>query len=363
MNRFASKAVASMKPYVPVSERSGNGSEAGNVLKLDWNEATVGPSPLVVKAIHDFLISGRLNWYPATKNGGLLDAIANYVGVPTECVQYFAGSDDLHEYILRAFVDVSDTVLIIAPTYDSFRAVAESAGAETEAFWLGDTFGVDLAQLHEKIDTSQPKLVYLCNPNNPTGTEFSRSDVVSLVQRHPDSLFVIDEAYVEFGGESAAPVVPHTHNCLVTRTFSKAFALASLRIGYAVSAVENIQVLDRVRNPKSVSMISQIAASAALSDLDYMRGYVAQVAEAKAWFVSELFMMGIAGYAGGGNFVLVDPGQRSRVQFVESLESRGVFVRNLSHLPRMQNFLRVTVGTMSQMRVVANGFRAAIAAG
>jgi len=351
-----------MKPYVPISERLRQLGDQSEVLKLDWNEATVPPSPKVAEAIHQFIDSGRLQWYPSTRNARLIEALSAYSSVPTDSVQYFAGSDDLHEYVVRAFIDTGDTALIVSPTYDSFRAIAESAGANTVQCWLDSEFGLEIDKLHEAITTHRPKLVYLCNPNNPTGTQFPLETLRELFDAHGSSLFVIDEAYVEFGGESAAPLIPTSANCVITRTFSKAFALASFRIGYALSATENLDVMNRVRNPKSVSVVSQVAAQAALEDIGYMQSYVAEVLRAKSWFVNALTNMGLTSHSGGGNFILVDTGSGTKEHLIKALEERQVFVRDLSHIPRMQRYLRVTVGTTAQMQIVAQGFSAALGA-
>jgi histidinol-phosphate aminotransferase len=206
MSQFASKSVAAMKPYVPVSERMRQVNDQERVLKLDWNEATVAPSPKVAEAVLRFLSSERLQWYPATRNAELVQALAEYSNVSADCVQYFAGSDDLHEYVVRAFIDNGDTVLIVSPTYDSFRAVAESAGANAVHFWLNSEFHLDLEEFHRTIADIQPKVVYICNPNNPTGTKIPLLVLRKLVDAHHSSLFVLDEAYVEFGGETAAPL-------------------------------------------------------------------------------------------------------------------------------------------------------------
>jgi len=355
---FANKYVEKLKPYPVVSHKAWSLENTIDVLKLDWNEATIPPTPKVKEYILKFLEDGHLNWYPDVCNQRLLKLISDYVKLPVENLQYFAGSDSLHEYIVRTFLEPGDKVLIVAPTYDNFRAVVEATGCHVDYYFLDKNFLMDIDDFMKCLENYRPKLVYLCNPNNPTGTLYRFDDLKSIIVRHNDIMFIVDEAYYEFDGITCKDLVIEYDNLIISRTFSKAFALASFRIGYAISSKTNIELLSKVRNPKSISAFAQIAAIAALEDIEYMKNYVKEVNKAKAWFMEELEKLGIKAYGEGGNFVLISLKSDTKRRLVDFLEQKHIFVRDYSHVRNLENFIRITIGTRRQMEVVLEQIRA-----
>ncbi len=349
---FANKYVKVLKPYPLVSHRAWELQGKKEVLKLDWNEATFPPSPKVKENIINFLDSGNMHWYPDVNNTLLLDKLSEYNKIPVENLQYFASSDSLHEYIVRTFIEPEDRILIVAPTYDNFRAVVESNGALTEFYYLNDEFKLDLEHFENYITLHKPKIVYICNPNNPTGTLYKKEDIEQLIIKFPNTMFIIDEAYYEFTDISCKDLVVEYENILVSRTFSKAFALASFRIGYVISSQYNVKLLSKVRNPKNISTFSQIAAISVLSDIEYMKNYVDSVNKAKIFFKDELKKMNINVFDDGGNFAFLNMDFSVKKQFIEFLESKNIFVRDYGHVKGMENYLRITIGTLEQMNIV-----------
>lgn len=349
---LANKHIRNLRPYPIVSHEAWEFSDDEKILKLDWNEATAPPSPRVKEKIENFLSGGRLNWYPDTNNEKLLNAIAEYCQVQSENIQYFAGSDSLHEYIIGSFTEPGDKVTMVSPTYDNFRASSESRGAFVNRHRLKEPFNFQLDEFCRHLEKYKSKLVYICNPNNPTGTVYEESSVEALLHSFPHTLFIIDEAYYEFTKRSAKDMAVKYRNAVVSRTFSKAFALAGFRIGYAISSVENIQFLNKIRNPKNVTALSQTAAMAALEDLSHTEHYVREVLETKQWICDKLrgakkpyFSV----FSGGGNFILLKMSPGSQKGLTAHLRKAKIFVRDCGHIEGMEGYIRLTVGTRKQM--------------
>ena len=159
----------------------------------------------------------------------------------------------MHEYIIGTFTEPGNNALIVSPTYDNFRVATESRGVSVSYHKLEEPFDFRTEEFFSHAKKLNPKIVYICNPNNPTGTLYKTSEIEMLAKCFPSTLFIIDEAYYEFTKKSAKNVAVKYRNTIVTRTFSKAFALAGFRIGYAISSAGNIRHLNKIRNPKNVT--------------------------------------------------------------------------------------------------------------
>jgi histidinol-phosphate aminotransferase len=349
---FANKYVKALKPYPLVSHRAWELQGNEDILKLDWNEATLPPSPKVKESILKFLENGNMHWYPDVNNSLLLEELSNYNSLPVENIQYFASSDALHEYIVRSFVEPEDRILIVAPTYDNFRAVVESNGALTEFYYLDEKFQFDIEHFENYLSRHSPKLVYICNPNNPTGTMYKEEVIERLITNFENTMFIIDEAYYEFTNNTCKDLVLDNENILISRTFSKAFALASFRIGYTLTSQKNINFLSKVRNPKNICTLSQLAAISVLQDINYMQCYVNQVNIAKLFFDNELKKIGYEIMGNGGNFSMLKLDFSLKNDFIKYLEGKNIFVRDYGHVRGMENYLRITIGTKEQMEKV-----------
>lgn len=357
INKFENSFVSNIQPYRLASHTIWESPEkAGSILKLDWNEATVPPSQHVVEAIISAVTTPGLNYYPDVVNYDLLNLLAAYSEVEVQEVQYFPSSDVAHENIVSTFVNPADYVLILGPTYDNFRLTAESAGAAVEFFnYSSPNFSVDINGLSSLIAIKAPKLVYICNPNNPTGSVISEDSLRLLLSAHTDSLFVIDEAYYEFYGQSVASLVGQFDNLIVTRTFSKAFALAGVRIGYACASENLITCINKIRNAKNTSTLSQVAAIAALQDINYVANYVDEVVKTRNSFSDWMSMNSQGMYrvvVGEGNFILlIFQAIEEKLNVINCLKENNIFVRDLRH-SGLELAIRITVGTEYQMEVV-----------
>jgi len=350
-----------IKPYKLASHKiwSVSDERQSDILKLDWNEATIQPSPMVKEAIMNFVEKNVFNYYPATNNDKLIHALANYIGINDNNIQYFASSDSLHEYIAQMYINDGDIVVIVWPSYDNFRVTAEINGAEIEYFRLSDGFTLKIEKFIEFLKEKKPVLVYMCNPNNPTGTIQMPETIENYLKMFPDTMFLIDEAYADFSKVSCKDLVNCYNNIIISRTMSKAFALANFRFGYMISSKENVDNVNTIRNAKNISSLSQVAVLAALNDIQYVNDYVNEVNKSKSIFVDKLKgIKNIQLYAGQGNFVMIEfPSYDYKIKLIDFLEKHNIFVRNLQQDESVRNCIRVTVGTREQMIRVAQVIR------
>ncbi len=358
--KFPNKYLRNLKPYrlashkiwaVPSSERPG-------ILKLDWNEATILPSPKVMGRIEKILKEPCFfNLYPATYNEELYCLLSSYVGLPKENIQYFAGSDALHEYICKVFISVGDPVMILAPSYDNFRLTCQANGADVFFSYYNDDFTFDADKFEGDIDRVEPAVVYICNPNNPTGYVHATAYIEHLLNEFPDTLFLVDEAYYEFSGITCKDLVTKYGNILISRTMSKAFALANFRVGYLIASKENVQFVSRIRNPKNLSTFAQEAACGALSDLKYMWDYVGEVHRAMKLFAGRVrkHSAHFDVIPSSGNFMMLRfPDYGSKKSLLDYLADNDIFVRDTIQADCVRNCFRITVGTSEQMLRVAD---------
>lgn len=356
---YINKYLRNFKPYKVASHKvwQVNTDERKDILKLDWNEATEQPSPVVKKRLKSLLETDFLNLYPATYNEELHTLLAQYAELPKENVQYFASSDSLHEYISKMYITVGDPALILWPSYDNFRLTAQVAGAHVMFFELSNNFSFDAEQFEAKIERKDPSLVYICNPNNPTGLILGKQYIRHLLDKFPSTMFLIDEAYIEFCAEKTCKdLVLEYDNILISRTMSKAFGLANIRFGYLLASVENINYISSIRNPKNITTFAQEAVIGALSDVDHMRKYVQRVNEAKKAFIeginSSKFNR-LHAYESNANFVLIRcEDQLTKSEILNYLERNNVFIRNISQSESVKDCVRITVGTPDQMQYV-----------
>jgi len=340
-----------LAPYDPVSSLEKIWARPQQIpFKLDWNESTIPPSPGVYRAIVNFLShSNHLNWYPELGSRSLCHALSNYVDLPAEDILVTNGSDDALELVCKTYLEPGDRVVVPMPTYTHFLVYVEARGAEVVPFYSRDLFDAAVGELADVL-TDDTKLVYLVNPNNPTGVTYRADQVAHLLERFPNTLFLVDEAYFEFHGESVVGLVGHYDNLAVTRTFSKCFGIAGLRMGYLCTGPAVMRQLKKLFNPKSVNRLGQIAAMACLDDLEYYRNFVREVTEAKELFRSEMARRGLNVIVTPANFVNMKVPDPPR--FCRLLEEEGIYVRDRSSLPRMESYVRVSIPSVSQMHEV-----------
>lgn len=344
-----SRPISDLSAYDAVSslEKIGRCRSDIQPLKLDWNESTIPPSPRVIQAVLDFLHGNHpLNWYPDLAATPLREAIGRYTGVPADNILITNGSDAALDLVCRTYLDPGDCVDVVWPTYGHFLVFARACGAVPREIEPSSPFEVPTEVLLERVQPDT-KIVYIASPNNPTGVVTPAADVARICEAFPSSLVIVDEAYHEFCGETAAALVRTLDNLVVTRTFSKCFSIAAVRVGYLLAAHGVMRHLRKLHNPKSVNALGQVAALAALEDREFRERFVAQVREAGEVLVAALRERGAEARTTRANFVLVRVANPGRL--VKALEEEGVFVRDRSHIRGFEGYVRITLGTCAQM--------------
>ncbi|OLE70744.1 MAG: histidinol-phosphate aminotransferase [Cyanobacteria bacterium 13_1_40CM_2_61_4] len=341
--------VEAMTPYVaPLEGRR-------SLLRLDFNESTVGPSPAVVEAIRG-LLPDAYGTYP--EYAGLNDAYAATLGVPASHVEAFNGVDAAIRAIFDAYGERGGTFLTTVPTFGYYAPCAQQQGMVIDEILYPKDLSFPLEAVTRRLE-ARPRLCFICNPNNPTGTLLAPHAITALARSSPVTLVVVDELYVAFTGQSILPAALELPNVLALQSLSKAAGIAALRLGFAVGHPTIVERLRRVTGPYDINMFAVVAGKAALADPDHMRQYVVEVLAARAWTIDELRGLGVR-YAGdGGNYVLVwPPGDCEDV--VGALRDEGILVRSMAGKPVIDGSFRLTIGTRQDMRRFMTAFASAI---
>jgi histidinol-phosphate aminotransferase len=335
----AKPEVETLTPYVaPLEGRR-------TLLRLDFNESTVGPSPKVVEAIRG-LPPSAYTTYP--EYAGLTEAFAATLGIGAEHVEAFNGVDAAIRAIFDAYGERSATFLTTVPTFGYYEPCARQQGMTIDAAPYHDNLGYPLALVTRRLQNG-PRLFFVCNPNNPTGTLLPPATIVELARAAPDTLVVVDELYVAFTGQSVLPAALELPNVLALHSLSKAAGIAALRLGFAIGHPTVLDRLRRVTGPYDINMFAVVAGQAALGDSDHMRRYVAEVHAARAWTVARLQRLGVRHSGEGGNYILVWP-ERDCQRVVQALRERGILVRSMAGKPVIDGSFRLTIGTRANMQ-------------
>ena len=326
--------------------------------KLDWNESTIPPSPRVKKAVMSYLDGMHsLNFYPALFSPELRLKLQSYVGYSADHILVTNGSDDALDLICKTYLNPGDHVLTPYPTYTHFLLYARSRGALVDKVVPGDVFASDVEGILGAL-TEDTKIIYLVNPNNPTGQLLPNAELARIADAAPQAIIIVDEAYMEFAGSTAAGLIADYPNIVVSRSFSKAFGLAAMRIGYLIAQPVTVRELTRLYNPKSVNQLAQVAASAALDDLEYYRRYLEEVDRSKKLFVRWCEKRNIPVQNTPANFIMVKVERVGEV--VERLAEVGVYVRNRSGFPQLNGYFRLNLGTVAQTTAVLKRFESVL---
>lgn len=346
----AKPSLARVKNYQPGKPLEELQREYGikNAVKLASNENALGPSPKAVAAIRRGL--GNMHRYP---DGGcfyLRKRLAKFLGVDPKGLIFGNGSDEVLVMAVRAFVEAGDEVVIADPTFLIYEIASQTEEARIVKVPMRD-FRYDLPAMLSKI-TSRTKLVFIANPDNPVGTYISEKHLVSFLSKVPKEVVVVlDEAYFEFASMKkdyprSISLLKRFPNLIVTRTFSKAYGLSGLRVGYGVMSEELVSTLSKVREPFNVNLLAQYGALAALDDTAHLRKTLDTVKKGRAYLFAEFKKLGLSYVDTVTNFVLVD--LKTDAQNVyERLLKRGVIVRSMAAWG-LRTYIRVTIGRMPE---------------
>ena len=330
-------AVLRMDPYRPPS------SGRGGKMRLDFNENTVGCSPRVLRMLRK-IAAGELTVYPEYEDA--LPQFAAHFGVTPDQMVLTNGTDEAIQLVVNTYVNAGDPVVVLRPTYAMYRFYAQVAGASVhEVDYLPD-LSFPQRGLLKKLN-SRTRALFLANPNNPTGTLASWSQLQAVLEAAPRAAVLVDEAYFEFSGQTVLPWIGGYSNLFVSRTFSKAFGLAALRLGCLFSQARNIQAIRRGQSPYSVNAVAVALGLEAIRDTAFVEKYAAEVLRARQMLCRELDALGLHYYPSSANFVLVDFGDASR-QMRDLLGEHEILVRDRSY--ELPGCVRITVGSVAQTR-------------
>lgn len=334
------KAIADMAGYVPGFQPA----DADQWIKLNTNENPYPPSPRVAEAILAEVggDGARLRQYPDAGSRRARQIAADLYGFDASWVVMANGSDELLNNLIRAFADEGDEVAFVHPSYSYYGTLIEIQGARVKTFGLDADY--KLADFPARYTG---KLFFLTCPNAPLGVTFSLEEIEELAQRC-DGMLVVDEAYTDFSTQTALPLVKKYANVVVTRTLSKSYALAGMRLGLAVARPEVVAALDKIRDHYHLDRLALVAAEAALLDQDYLKKRVAQICETRDWFSTELEKIGFSVIPSQGNFVFASPADGDGERVYELLKANKILVRHFSD-PLLKHGLRISIGTREDM--------------
>lgn len=350
--KLAVQGVQGLQPYVPGKPVEELERELGisNIVKLASNENPLGPSPKVQEAIAKVL--PELTRYPDGNGFRLKQKLADKHQVELNQITLGNGSNDVLEIIARAFANQGSEIIFSQYSFAVYPIVTQAVGAKAVEV-PARNYAHDLEAMAQAV-TDKTKLIFLANPNNPTGTWFDTQAFERFLQAVPERVLVVmDEAYIEYvtqeGFLDSMDYLEQYPNLIVSRTFSKAYGLAALRVGYAVSHPQVADVLNRVRQPFNVNSLALEAAVAALEDQDYVRASVEANAKGMVQICSGLDALGLSWIPSVGNFVCVDMG-RPAGPLYQALLQKGVIVRPVGNYG-MPNHLRVSIGTEQENEI------------
>lgn len=323
--------------HPPLGDRS--------ALRLDFNENTLGCSPAVLAAIQG-LTAEQLTRYP--ERGPVEAHAARHLGLPPEQVILTNGVDEAIHILCQAFLDAGDELLLPVPTYTMYEIYASSTDAQVVRVQTDADFAFPSERLLAAI-TPRTKLIAIANPNSPTGSVCTREQILQIVQFAPHAVVLVDEAYFHFYGETVIDLVGKIPNLIVARTFSKAYGLASLRIGLLAGPESLLHWTRRVLSPYSVNSVALAALTAALQDQAYLDWYVSEIKGARSQFLCDLTRIGLQFWPTEANFVLVKVGAAHK-EFCAEMRGQGILVRDRSADPGCDGLVRITIGTCEQMR-------------
>jgi len=350
MSRFWSPVVGTLSPYVP-----GEQPKLQNLIKLNTNEHPYGPSPKVLDAIRA-ACDDTLKLYPDPSSDRLRQAIAATVGVEPAQVFVGNGSDEVLAHVFLALLKHDRPLRFPDITYSFYPVYCGLYGVQYETLPLTADFRINVDDYLPGANGAAGAIIFP-NPNAPTGRALSLAEIERIVAGNPDAVVVMDEAYVDFGGESAVGLVARYDNLLVVQTLSKSRSLAGLRVGFAVGSAELIDGLERVKNSFNSYPIDRLASAgavAALEDTEYFEKTRQAVIETRSRMTAGLESLGFEVLPSAANFVFARHPSEDAASLAAALRERSIIVRHFRHA-RIDQFLRITVGTDEQVDLLLKG--------
>ena len=340
MNR-EKESIRSLEPYVT--------NPTICSVKLDANEGDKDLYLDLLKKLGESDIT--LNYYPDDSYSELKKEINNYVGYEPKNITVGNGSSELLDLCVKTFVDKDETILSLDPTFSMYSIYAQVFSAKYIGAKADEDFKVNVDSIIKDIKENNPKLIILCNPNNPTGSVLTKEEVRKIV-KSTDALIALDEAYMEFGDEFLIDEVMDYDNLLIVKTVSKAFSLAGIRMGYIVANEEIITSIEKVRAPYNLNSLSTYIATEALRQKERMFDYIKKIKGEREQIYKALVDLGVKAYASGANFVFF----KSDIDNLQKkLVDKDVLIRKFSG--KLDGYYRVSVGTKEQNEKFLEAFK------
>jgi len=354
----ARESVRTLKEYhPPLGDREG--------LRLDFNENTAGCSPRVLECLRN-LDAEVLAKYPVREKGE--SAVATQLGISTYELLLTNGTDEAIHLICETYLEPGDEAIVVVPTFAMFEIYAAATGARVCSIPAAGDFRFPTEAVLAAVN-SRTRFIAVANPNNPTGTLVALSDLKEIAQAAPDAALLVDEAYFEFSGESIAPSWRELPNLLVSRTFSKAYGMAGLRIGVLMGDAEQMRMVRRASSPYNLNSVALACLPSALADQEYVERYVREAIEGRALLEAELKIFTtedtevhrgtpteVRYWPSRANFVLIYLGERCK-PFIASMRERGILVRDRSSDYGCKDCVRITVGAREHNQRMLSALR------
>lgn len=349
MSRFLSRQYENLEPYTPGEQPK----SISRLIKLNTNENPYPPCLGVLEVINDEELN-KLKLYSDPEASQLVEVIAEFNGLDKSQVMVGNGSDEILAFAFMAFRNEGNKIFYPEISYSFYPVYCDIFNASGVKVPLDKNFKVVPEDYYNADGT-----IVITNPNAPTGIALTREEIREILQHNKDNLVIIDEAYVDFGGESAVPLIDEYDNLLVIQTFSKSRSLAGARIGMAMGASEIIEDLNRIKfsfNPYNLNRLSILAGTEAIKDRDYFEKTTALIADTRDSFVKEMKMLGFKVLPSKANFVFAASEEISGEEYFKALRNAGIIVRYFKK-PLIENFVRITVGTPEEMKELVNETR------
>jgi histidinol-phosphate aminotransferase len=316
------------------------------IVKMNLNENFALPNETIKKLLLSACRRTDVREYPPPRGSLAIKAISSFLGFSKSEISVGNGADEIMDLLMKVFVRRGSKVLVVEPSFPMYTFFTELYGGSKVTALLEPDFGLDVDAVLKKVD-KDTRLLFVCSPNNPTGNQFRKANIKRLLQEF-EGVVVVDEAYADFAPYSVIKWVRDYENLAVLRSFSKAFGLAGLRLGYLVSNRSIVKYVQRVVGPFNVNSVTQRTIVLALEKWSYFKEQINFVVNEREWLMKNLKQInGVAPYPSAANFILFEVTKENLTSsnVAERMENRGVLVKDRGHLPLLENCIRVTVGT------------------
>ncbi len=341
MSEFLTSGKLTLKAYVP-----GEQPQDKKYIKLNTNESPFKPSKKGIKGV--IKASKNLQLYPDPEVKKLISAVAKTCGVKDENIITANGSDEILNFIFMAFCDGTTKAVFPDISYGFYSVFAKNNNVPFIEIKLNERFEINVED-YKSVNST----IFIANPNAPTGIALGLEDIETIVKSNPNNVVVIDEAYVDFGGESAIPLTKKYNNLVVVQTFSKSRSMAGARLGFCVAnkqLIDDLKLIKYSVNPYNVNSMTYLAGVGVLSDEKYTKSNCEKIIKARDYTIKELRKLGFNVLNSKANFVFCEHKDISGEELYLQLKNRGILVRYFKK-DRIDNFNRVTIGTMKQMKI------------